>query len=157
MPSPFFSRSLLTMCANPVMEHFESTMPAAPVVIYTAKKVVTMERGNPEATAVVVSGKQIVLAGSLEEIKQFLGDKPYLVDDTFASKVIMPGFIDQHLHPLLGALTLATLPVFHPASVAPASGSGLEPVGHSGELRSSCAGVVPMMDRTSRVRWGWSA
>ena len=95
------------MCVNPVTEHFGSTVSAAPLVIYTAKKIVTMERANPDATAVAVSGKQILLAGSLEEIKQFLGDKPYLVDDTFATKVIMPGFIDQHLHPLLGALTLA--------------------------------------------------
>jgi predicted amidohydrolase YtcJ len=95
------------MCVNPVIEHFGSTLPAAPLVVYTAKKIVTMERGNPEATAVAVAGKQIVLAGSLEEVKQFLGDKPYLVDDTLATKVIMPGFIDQHLHPLLGALTLA--------------------------------------------------
>ena len=45
--------------------------------------------------------------GSLAEVKAFLGDRPCRVDDTFASKVVLPGFIDQHLHPLLGALTLA--------------------------------------------------
>ncbi|HZM11200.1 MAG TPA: amidohydrolase [Candidatus Limnocylindrales bacterium] len=76
-------------------------------MIYTAKKIITMERGNQEATAVAVSGKQIVVAGSLHEVKKFLGDQPYRLDETFASKVILPGFIDQHLHPLLGALTLA--------------------------------------------------
>jgi hypothetical protein len=40
----------------------------------------------------------------------------------------------------------------HANSVSPTAGFGLEPVGRYGELRSSCAGVVPMMDRTSRVR-----
>lgn len=94
------------MCMNP-LSHLASERTDAPVVIYSAKKVVTMERDNPEATAVAVSAKQIVVAGSLGEVKEFLGDKPYRVDDTFVSKVILPGFIDQHLHPLLGALTLS--------------------------------------------------
>jgi predicted amidohydrolase YtcJ len=79
----------------------------APIVVYTAKKIVTMERDPRKATAVAVSGRQIVVAGSLPEVTKFLGDRPYRVDGTFAAKVILPGFIDQHLHPLLGALTLA--------------------------------------------------
>ncbi len=29
-------------------------------------------------------------------------------DETFKEKLLVPGFIDQHLHPILGALTLAT-------------------------------------------------
>ena len=94
------------MCMNP-LSHLAPENAEAPLVVYTAKKIVTMERDNPEATAVAVSGKQIVVAGSLEEVKGFLGDKPYCMNDTFAAKVILPGFIDQHLHPLLGALTLA--------------------------------------------------
>ncbi len=94
------------MCLNP-LTHLASKQTDAPFVIYTAKKIVTMERANPEATAVAVSGRQIVLAGSLQEVKEFLSDSPYRVDHTFDAKVILPGFIDQHLHPLLGALTLA--------------------------------------------------
>ncbi len=76
------------------------------IVIFNAKKIITMERTNPEATAVAVLGKQIVSVGSLDEVKKALGDTPYRVDNTFASKIVLPGFIDQHLHPLLGALTL---------------------------------------------------
>jgi len=76
-------------------------------IIYTAKKIVTMDLQNPAATAVAVSGKRIITAGTLDEVKRFLGKIPYDVDDTFASKVILPGLIDQHLHPVLGALTLA--------------------------------------------------
>lgn len=79
----------------------------APVTIYTAAKVVTMERRQPTATAVAVAGKRIVVAGSLTEVKRALGQRPYTVDDRFKAKVILPGFIDQHLHPILGALTLA--------------------------------------------------
>ena len=86
--------------------HFGSNSGIPEVVVYPARKIVTMERCNPEAKAVAVSGKQILLAGSLPEVKAFVGDRSYRVDDIFASKVILPGFIDQHLHPLLGALAL---------------------------------------------------
>ncbi len=95
------------MCLSP-LTHLASDATEAPLVIYTARKVLTMEPGNPEATAIVVSGKQVVVAGSWKEAKALLGEQSYRVDDTFASKIILPGFIDQHLHPLLGALTLAT-------------------------------------------------
>ena len=78
------------------------------VTIYTAKKIITMERENPVATAVAVKGKRIVAAGTLPEVKAALGDAPYAVDETFAGKVILPGLIDQHLHPVLGSLTLST-------------------------------------------------
>jgi len=82
--------------------------PADVITVFTAKKILTMERGNPEATAVAVSGKRIVAAGSLAGVKAALGDSKYVLDETFAAKVILPGFIDQHLHPVLGALTLST-------------------------------------------------
>ncbi len=81
---------------------------SAPVTIYTAKKILTMERSNPEATAVAVAGKRIVAVGSCEEVIAALGDRRFTIDDTFAAKVVLPGLIDQHLHPILGALTLAT-------------------------------------------------
>lgn len=67
-----------------------------------------MEPGNPEATAVAIVGKRIVAAGSLAEVKAALGDTTFKVNETFSEKVMLPGFIDQHLHPILGALTLST-------------------------------------------------
>lgn len=87
---------------------FVAPAPPAAVTIYTAKKILTMEPGNPEATAVAVAGKRILAVGSLEEVKAALGDVKFTVNDTFQAKVVLPGLIDQHLHPFLGALTLAT-------------------------------------------------
>lgn len=75
--------------------------------IFVARKFITMERGHPTAEAVAVAGKRILAVGRLEYVKKALGDTPYQIDETFKSKVVMPGFIDQHLHPILGALTLA--------------------------------------------------
>lgn len=84
----------------------KSAEPAS-VTIFIAQKVVTMESGIPYGSAVAIDGKRILSVGSLEQVKAALGNRQYKVDDTFKSKVIMPGFIDQHLHPILGALTLA--------------------------------------------------
>ncbi len=83
------------------------TVPPVPATIFVARKIITMEPGNPSGDAVSVSGKRIIAVGKLEDVKKALGDRPFTVDETFKQKVIMPGFIDQHLHPILGALTLA--------------------------------------------------
>lgn len=80
---------------------------SAPATIFVAKKIVTMERDKPVARAVAVSGNRIVAVGSLDEVKAALGGGAYRIDETFANKIVLPGFIDQHLHPVLGALTLA--------------------------------------------------
>lgn len=105
--------------------------PMAPVqpVVFTARKVITMERDEPEATAVAAAGKRIVAAGSFDQVKAALGSQRFTVDDTFKDKIVLPGLIDQHLHPILGALTLAvtviapedwTLPaVVHKAALTP--------------------------------------
>ena len=58
-----------------------------------------MERDNPTASAVAVAGDKILSAGSLDEVKAALGERPYRVDQTFADRNLMPGSIDQHLHP----------------------------------------------------------
>ena len=66
-----------------------------------------MERDAPEATAVAVAGKRILPFGTLDAVKAVVGDRAHTIDGTFSDKVVLPGLIDQHLHPLLGALTLA--------------------------------------------------
>jgi len=85
----------------------QQSLAGTAATIFVARKIITMERDNPAATAVAVEGKKIVAAGTLEQVKAALGDRPYAIDTTFSEKILMPGFIDQHLHPVLGALTLA--------------------------------------------------
>jgi predicted amidohydrolase YtcJ len=92
----------------PVQDIVPHAAVSAPrIKVFTAKKILTMEPSNPAATAVAVSGKRIIVPGSLDEVKRLLGDQSFVVDRTFAGQVLMPGLIDQHLHPVLGALTLA--------------------------------------------------
>ena len=74
--------------------------------VFTAAKIITMEPANPTATAVAVSGDRIIAAGSLDDVKKALADRPFSIDARFAGKVLIPGLIEQHLHPLLDALPL---------------------------------------------------
>ena len=77
-------------------------------VIYTAREIVTLDPARPTAQAVAVVGDRILATGTLDELKVAMGPQPYRVDETFASQVIVPGFIAQHDHPLLAALTMTS-------------------------------------------------
>ena len=62
-----------------------------------------MDDDLPEATAVSVVGDRIAAVGSVEGLRG-----TGVLDDTFSDAVLLPGLIDQHLHPVLGATTLVT-------------------------------------------------
>lgn len=62
-----------------------------------------MDPVRPDATAVAVSGGRITAVGDLADLCG-----AGTVDNTFADAVVLPGLIDQHLHPILGAGTLTT-------------------------------------------------
>ena len=67
-----------------------------------------MERDLPDASAVAVSDGRIVAVGTVDEVISALGDAPFEFDDRLKASVVLPGFIEQHLHPILGATTLMT-------------------------------------------------
>ena len=60
----------------------------------------------PEATAVAVRDGMIVETGTLETMQPWLEVYSYRIDERFSNHVIMPGFIDPHLHPSLAAVLL---------------------------------------------------
>ncbi|WP_430812043.1 MULTISPECIES: amidohydrolase [unclassified Carboxylicivirga] len=82
------------------------TAPLPKVTIYTAKEIITLNPDRPKASAVAVVGDKILAVGSLNELKAAAGDQQYTVDNTFADKVIVPGLIAQHDHPLLTSLAM---------------------------------------------------
>ena len=82
-------------------------MPAAlgaELVVYTAKKIITMEPALPEATAVAVANGRIVSVGSLESLQPWIEASDTTIDRSLEDKVLMPGFIDPHVHPSLPAV-----------------------------------------------------
>lgn len=76
---------------------------AGPITIFVARKIVTMNPSNPEATHVAVRDGHILGAGTLEEVA---GWGSYTLDDTFANKVLVPGMIEAHAHPMEGMMSV---------------------------------------------------
>lgn len=76
------------------------------ITVFVAKTIRTMEPSQPEATAIAVREGIILEVGSLETIQPWLSNNPHHIDRTFENLVLMPGFIDPHLHPVMAAYIL---------------------------------------------------
>jgi len=73
----------------------------ATTTLYTARKIITMDRNHPEATHVAVRDGRILAVGSLADVSGW-GDFP--LDERFADKVLMPGFVEGHCHLMAGGM-----------------------------------------------------
>lgn len=93
--------TLLVLLSSPILADDVFT-------VFIAKKVVTMDATRPEAKAVVVNNGRIVTVGSLKEIEAWTENREVVIDRQFEKKILFPGFIDPHMHPLLGGLQLST-------------------------------------------------
>lgn len=69
--------------------------------IYRARRILTMNPARPQATHVAVRDGRILGAGSLDELSGW-GD--FTLDERFADRVLMPGFVEGHSHLMEGAL-----------------------------------------------------
>lgn len=86
-----------------------AAVPLPEATIYVAREIITMDPGQPRATAVAVVGDRIAAVGSVEELQAMAGDQPFRVDRTFAEKVMIAGFVEQHVHPVLAGLTMPSV------------------------------------------------
>ncbi len=69
--------------------------------IYPARRVITMNPAFPTADAVAVRDGRVLAVGTIEELAAW-GE--HTVDDRFADKVILPGFIEAHTHVMAGGV-----------------------------------------------------
>lgn len=76
------------------------------VTIYPARAVVTLDSDDRTLSAVAVTEERIVGVGTVAELEQLFAQST--INKTFAEHVVLPGLIDQHLHPFLAAMTLST-------------------------------------------------
>lgn len=89
------------------LQDFADSLPLLPqATLYTARKVISMDAASPVADAVAVVGDRVLFVGPRAEVAARLGDQPFTQDDRFEGKVILAGMIDQHVHPVLAALTM---------------------------------------------------
>ena len=74
-------------------------------VIYTAREFITMDPRKPRAEAIAVRDGKFVAVGTRNEVSDAAG-KAARLDRTFKDKVVIAGFVEQHVHPVLTALTM---------------------------------------------------
>ena len=106
------SMSIVALAQAGSLQDLVRTLPKSDgVTIYQAKEIITLDPAKPKANAVAVIGDWIYGVGTLEELVKEVKDdaaRPPQIDETFADQVIVPGFISQHDHPLLAALTMTS-------------------------------------------------
>jgi len=125
------------------------------VVIYPAREVVTLDPAKPSVQAVAVVGDRIVATGTIDELKSAASEQPYRIDDRFADKVIVPGFIAQHDHPLLAGITMTSEIISIEDWVLPA-GTSKAARSHDEYLRRLADANARMEDPTELLlTWGY--
>jgi predicted amidohydrolase YtcJ len=78
-----------------------------PLTLFAARRIHTMDESLPEATWVAVSEGRIVAVGSREDMAPWCTGREVTVNESLQSKVLLPGLVDNHIHPFLGAIHVA--------------------------------------------------
>ncbi len=74
------------------------------VKIFIAKDIVTLNKNNDSVEAIATQGSKIINVGSKEEITSIYPDATLISD--YENSIIVPGFIEHHIHPFLAAVTM---------------------------------------------------
>lgn len=78
-----------------------------PEMIITNAKVLTMDEGRPRAEAVAFAGGRILAVGARAEVEALAGPSTRTVDA--GGRTLLPGFVESHLHLVLGGNELSQL------------------------------------------------
>lgn len=68
-------------------------------VVLINGEVITVDQKNTVVEAVGVKDNRIIVVGSNQEVKSFIGEETNILD--LQGKTILPGFIDSHIHLIL--------------------------------------------------------
>ena len=77
---------------------------SAAVKIFIAKDIVTLNKNNDSVEAIATKGSKIINVGSKEELTLIYPDATLISD--YENAIIVPGFIEHHIHPFLAAVTM---------------------------------------------------
>lgn len=73
-------------------------------MVFTNGRIYTVNKAQPWAEAVAVKDKKIIFVGSAKEAKAYVGHQTKVTD--LAGKMMMPGFVESHIHPTVAWLTI---------------------------------------------------
>lgn len=68
--------------------------------IFQNGKIYTVDDQNPWAEAVAIKGEEIIFVGNAQDVEAYYG--PETIVHNLDGRVMMPGFIDSHMHAVLG-------------------------------------------------------
>ena len=149
--------AIALLCGSTAAHEDTTKPPCTQLTVFTAKQVYTMDPGRPTARAVAVCNGRIVGVGdSLDDLKPWTQAVPTSVDQRLADKIVFPGFIDAHQHPLLGAIT-SNLPMIAALDTPQAYGPAIKGVRNEAEAFERMRRYEAELKdaATPLLVWGW--
>jgi predicted amidohydrolase YtcJ len=123
------------------------------LTIFEARKIVTMSQSMPSARYMAVAdGMVVALADSREALVPWSAGRQVELDRRFADKVIFPGLIDPHIHPMQSAVMLG-LPFLAPDDWSLPSGHWPGVTGEAA-YRSRLNEIAEQSDAEPLIVWG---
>ena len=99
----------LLLTSGAQAEEVPTSLPYPEITVFEAARIITMEPGYPEARFVATADGIILgLGQTLEELEAWTRNRKVTVDRQFAKRILMPGFIEPHIHPMQ---TIMMLPI----------------------------------------------
>lgn len=124
------------------------------ITIFEAARIVTMEPARPSCRFVAVAqGLVLGLGDSLAELEPWTRGRNVRHDRSLADKVLLPGLIDPHLHPMQAAIML-NLPFIAPDDWRLPSGNSpgaVTPQAYRARLKAALAAAPP----GPYITWGY--
>ncbi len=81
----------------------------SPDLIITNARVLTMDAGRPRAEAVALANGRILAVGDVSEVAALVGPDCHVIDA--GGRTLLPGFVESHLHLVLGGAELQQLQI----------------------------------------------
>ena len=104
--------------------------------VFSARKIITMNPMQPEATHVAVRDGRVLAVGDLARMREW---GAFELDERFAAQVLMPGLVEGHSHLMAGGLWQFPFVGFH-ARTAP-----------DGKVWSGCRDFDEVVQRLARI------
>lgn len=93
--------------AAPLAAGVPTVRPYSEMTVFEARRFVTMEPARQACRFVAVADGMILAIGdSLAELEPWTNGRKVTVDRRFAGKVLLPGLLDPHLHPMQASIML---------------------------------------------------
>ena len=140
LPASFFAAKAIAQ-ATSLQDVTEQVAPLPEARIFVAREIITMDSARPRAQAVAVVGKRIAGVGSRAELEALAGNQRYVIDKTFEDKVLIAGFVEQHVHPVLTSLMVVAnvIAIEDWETTGGSSPAVRDPVGYSSRLEDALA------------------